>query len=85
MDCSPPGSSVHGIPQARILEWVTMPSSRGSSQPRDCSIFLKKEKIVFHPQSDVHLRACLQFLVKASVQSHVTHRVSGVVREGVAS
>ena len=27
MDCSPPGSSVHGIPQARILEWVAMPSS----------------------------------------------------------
>ena len=31
MDCSPPGSSVHGILQARILEWVAMPSSRGSS------------------------------------------------------
>ena len=35
MDCSPPGSSVHGIFQARILEWVAMPSSRGPSQPRD--------------------------------------------------
>ena len=35
MDRSPPGSSVHGIPQARILEWVAMPSSRGSSQSRD--------------------------------------------------
>ena len=35
MDCSPPGSSVHGILQARILEWVTMPSSRGSSQFSD--------------------------------------------------
>ena len=35
MDCSPPVSSVHGILQARILEWVAMPSSRGSSQPRD--------------------------------------------------
>ena len=35
MDCSPPGSSVCGILQARILEWVAMPSSRGSSQPRD--------------------------------------------------
>ena len=34
-DCSPPGSSVHGILQARILEWVAMPSSRGSSQSRD--------------------------------------------------
>ena len=29
MDCSPPGSSVHGVLQARILEWVAMPSSRG--------------------------------------------------------
>ena len=37
MDCSPPGSSVHGILQARILEWVALPSSRGSSQPRDRS------------------------------------------------
>ena len=35
MDCSLPGSSVHGISQARILEWVAMPSSRGFSQPRD--------------------------------------------------
>ena len=34
-DPSPPGSSVHGILQARILEWVSMPSSRGSSPPRD--------------------------------------------------
>ena len=34
VDCSPPGSSVHGILQARILEWVAMPSSRGSSRPR---------------------------------------------------
>ena len=32
VDCSPPGSSVHGILQARILEWVVVPSSRGSSQ-----------------------------------------------------
>ena len=34
-DCSPPGSSVHGILQARILEWVATSFSRGSSQPRD--------------------------------------------------
>ena len=35
IDCSPPGSSVHGIFQARILEWVAISYSRGSSQPRD--------------------------------------------------
>ena len=34
-NCSPPGSSVHGILQARILEWVAIPSSSASSQPRD--------------------------------------------------
>ena len=35
VDCSPPGSSVHGILQAGILERVAIPFSRGSSQPRD--------------------------------------------------
>ena len=35
MDCSPLGSSFHGILQARILEWIAVPCSRGSSQPRD--------------------------------------------------
>ena len=35
VDCSPPGSSVHGIHQARTLEWVAISSSRGSSWPRD--------------------------------------------------
>ena len=35
MDRSPPDSSVHGILQARILEWIPIPFSRGSYQPRD--------------------------------------------------
>ena len=35
MDCSPPGSPVHGILQARIMEWVAISFSRGSSRPRD--------------------------------------------------
>ena len=35
MDCSLPGSSIHGIFWARILEWVIISFSRGSSQPRD--------------------------------------------------
>ena len=35
MDCSLPGSSAHGIFQARVLEWVAISFSRGSSQPRD--------------------------------------------------
>ena len=40
MDCGPPGSSVYGILQARILEWVAMSSSRGSSRPRDRTCLL---------------------------------------------
>ena len=38
MDYSPPGFSVHGIPQARTLEWVVIPFSRGSSQHRDWTL-----------------------------------------------
>ena len=38
MDCSLPGSSVHGISQARILEWVAISFSRGSSCPRDLTL-----------------------------------------------
>ena len=34
VDCRPPGSSIHGILQARILAWVAISFSRGSSQPR---------------------------------------------------
>ena len=35
MECSPPGFSVHGILQVRVLEWITIPFSRGSSWPRN--------------------------------------------------
>ena len=38
MDCSPPGSSLHGISQARILEWVAISSPRGSSQIRKSAL-----------------------------------------------
>ena len=48
MDCSPQDSSVHWILQARILEWVTMPSSRGSSQPKDWTQVLHCRQILYH-------------------------------------
>ena len=35
VDCSLPGSSLHGIFQARVLEWIAISFSKGSSQPRD--------------------------------------------------
>ena len=40
MDCSPPGSSDHGIHQARMLEWVSISISRGPSQPKESNLLL---------------------------------------------
>ena len=40
MDCGLPSSSVHGILQAKILEWIAMPSSKGSSDPEIVSLAL---------------------------------------------
>ena len=51
-DCSPPGSSVHGISQARILEQVTISFSRGSSQPTDgthvSQVFYIGSQVLYH-------------------------------------
>ena len=48
MDCSLPGSSVHGILQARILEWVAIPFSRGPSWPSDPTWFSCIEGRLYH-------------------------------------
>ena len=48
MDCSLPNSSVHGILQARILEWAANPFSRESSQPRDGTRTLHWRQILYH-------------------------------------
>ena len=55
MDCSPPGSSVHGVSQARVLEWVAISFSRGSSQPRDQarSPTLKADSSLSEPQGSL--------------------------------
>ena len=45
IDCSPPGSSVHWILQARVLEWVAKPSFRGSSWPRDRTPALQADSL----------------------------------------
>ena len=51
MDGGPPGSSVHGNFQARILEWVAYPFSRGSSQPRNETGFpaLQADSVLSEP------------------------------------
>ena len=49
MDCSLPGSSVHGISLARILEWVAISSSRGSSWPKDRTrVSCISRRILYH-------------------------------------
>ena len=49
MDCSPPGSSVHGISQARILEWVAIFFSGGSSQSKDrAHVSCTGRQILYH-------------------------------------
>ena len=49
MDCSPPGSSIHGILQARTLEWVAISFSRRSSWPRDMNIGLPhRRQTLYH-------------------------------------
>ena len=58
MDCSTQGFSVHGILQARILEWVVMPSSKGPSKPRDWTLISSASCIgrwILYPER--HLRS----------------------------
>ena len=51
MDCSPPGSSVHGILRAMILEWVAIPFSKGSSQTQELNPgLLHCRQILYHPR-----------------------------------
>ena len=55
MDCSPPGSSVHGIVQATILEWVAISFSRGSSWPRDRTCVFCIDRQILYPLATVVL------------------------------
>ena len=65
MDCGPPGSSVHGILQARILEWIAIPVSRGSSRPRG-----------LNPR----LLHCRQFLYRLSYREDPLHSISIILQ-----
>ena len=75
MDCSLPGSSVHGISQARILEWVAISFSRGSSQPKDWTwISCIGRWILYHgPTREVHFLLYL-LLISVSSNSNVNSR-----------
>ena len=70
MDCSPPGSSIHGIHQARIREWVAIPFSRRSSQLRDRTfisyILCIGRQVLYHQH---HLRIPILYIVVCICQS----------------
>ena len=72
MDSSPPGSSVCGILQGRILEWVVMLSSRGSSRPRDqnpvsCGSCLVVRLLTTEPMGKPHKAPYLEYKDETSV------------------
>ena len=69
MDCSLPGSSVHGILQARILEWVAISFPRGSSQPRmkPRSLALRADSLPWEPPGKPHQLVVMQNATKLLV------------------
>ena len=88
MNCSPPGSSVHGILQARILEWVVMPS-RGSSRPRDrthvsCLLGWQAGSLPLVPPGKPH-QSHMRWLLLSSLFYRVVHRAQKVWQGGPRS
>ena len=72
-DCSPPGSSVHGILQERILEWVAISFSRGSSQPRikPGSPSLQADALPSEPPGEPHASKGMLKILQAELQQYV--------------
>ena len=83
MDCSPSGSSVHGVLLARILEWVATPFSRGSSRPRDrigavciAGRFLhhlsQQRRPILGPPFELRARPAPKFCLRSASQTSAT-------------
>ena len=78
MDCSPPGSSVHGILQARMLEWVAIPFCRGSSQQRDRTWVSWIADSLYHPSHQRELNGCSGHLPDKTT-AHASHNLPNKV------
>ena len=76
MDCSPPGSFDHGILQARILEWVAIPFSRGSSQPgiEPGSLALQENSLPSEPPDYISIKKIFKqyFLKLQETDLHIS-------------
>ena len=86
MDCSPPGSSVHGILWARILEWVTMLFSKDSSQARDqtqrllCLLHLLHWRLSFyHWATGEAMYICVYIYIMFYVIFYIQYRCSWTI------
>ena len=84
MDNSPPGFSVHGISQTRILEWVAISSSRGSSRPRDQTVSFVSPALVggFFTTAPPQKPLNMVRNVKASIAVQHIHIFSGILPQG---
>ena len=71
MDGSPPASSVLGIVSARILEWISISSARGSSQPRDCTRFTAGRFFTAEPPGES--RRVARAMLSAVPQKGIIH------------
>ena len=76
MDCSLPDSSVHGIFQARILEWVTISFSRGSSRPRDGTWVSRTAGRLFAVWASREALSSVYAYLPQITPSFITHLVS---------
>ena len=77
MDCTPPGSSIHGILQAWILEWVAIPFSRGSSWPRDqtwVSHISKQIHYCLNHQGSTYMYVCIYTYIYISITTALKER-----------
>ena len=81
MDCDPPGPSVHGIFQVRILEWVTMSSSSRSLQPRDwtCISHIAGIFFTFRTTKEAPIYIYYNFFIHLSTDGHLSFSISCLV------
>ena len=94
MNCNPPVSSVHGILQARIRIWVAMPSSRGSSRPKDWThdsyVSCIDRQVLYHWSTrGAHMNYSVQSIIWSEVKvaqlcltlrDHMEYTVHGILQ-----